>query len=581
MTTAARHLLSAACLLLLSAGAVLAATPPAPPSAGPPYPSPVEDVFVYDYASILSPATEASATRTIVAIEQRVGAQIAVYTQYKPGATTESTEHDAMALMDQWGVGRAGFDDGLVILFNMTRRACQAGVTGNGQVQLYAGPGYAATFLSDRERQQIFDEQMVPHLRACDLDRALLVALDHIDQNATPEHARVLAAARIADAAIGLIGGPVVFLLLIGVAGRAWLRYGRDPVYLDSPSILMPAPPPDLTAASGAVVWEGRTTRRALTVALLDLASRGELSFRTERKRLREQAGIQIEAEPGSDPYTIRNRRRPISAGEGYVLERLRGLASKSGDMYIDPDGLQEFAVSVGKFNERIEKHVARQGWFREPPQKAVGRWTGRGTIALFIGIGIAVLGYNLPSWGVIIFGAAVGAAGLVMMVIAHVMPARTMAGAMIYAMLAAYRRTLQKTMEQARSMEQVVEDAHLDWLETPDQAIVWGVALGLHREVEDVLERSVEDARAATATAGGVYMPAWYSSSSASASGGARGLAPGLFSSGGAPNFGGMMAALGTIGSTSSGSGSGGSGSFGGGSSGGGGGGGGAGGGF
>jgi hypothetical protein len=166
-------------------------------------------------------------------------------------------------------------------------------------------------------------------------------------------------------------------------------------------------------------------------------------------------------------------------------------------------------------------------------------------------------------------------------MIIARVMPARTMAGAMVYAMLAAYRRTLQKTMEQARSMEQVVEEAHLDWLETPDQAIVWGVALGLHREVEDVLERSVEDARTAPATAGGVYTPAWYSSSSASAPGGARGLAPGLFSSGGAPSFGGMMAALGTIGSAS-GSGSGGSGGFGGGSSGGGGGGGGgAGGGF
>ena len=38
----------------------------------------------------------------------------------------------------------------------------------------------------------------------------------------------------------------------------------------------------------------------------------------------------------------------------------------------------------------------------------------------------------------------------------------------MIRAMLAAYRRTLEKTMAQARSMQQVVDEAGLAWLETP-----------------------------------------------------------------------------------------------------------------
>ena len=89
-------------------------------------------------------------------------------------------------------------------------------------------------------------------------------------------------------------------------------------------------------------------------------------------------------------------------------------------------------------------------------------------------------------------------AAGIVILIIARSMPARTMAGAMIYAMLAAYRRTLQKTMEQARSMQQVVDEAKLDWLQTPDQAVVWGTALGLQTDIEQVLSRSAEDAQAA-----------------------------------------------------------------------------------
>ncbi len=95
-------------------------------------------------------------------------------------------------------------------------------------------------------------------------------------------------------------------------------------------------------------------------------------------------------------------------------------------------------------------------------------------------------------------------------------MPAVTMSGAMIRAMLAAYRRTLQKTMAQARSMQQVVDEAGLDWLDTPDQAVVWGTALGLQGEIEGVLSRSLADVKAGRRRSGVVpYFPAWYQTSS------------------------------------------------------------------
>ena len=48
-----------------------------------------------------------------------------------------------------------------------------------------------------------------------------------------------------------------------------------------------------------------------------------------------------------------------------------------------------------------------------------------------------------------------------------------------------------------------------LPWLETPDQAVVWGYALGLHEEVEDVLARSVEVA--GTRAGAGAWFPSWY----------------------------------------------------------------------
>ena len=144
----------------------------------------------------------------------------------------------------------------------------------------------------------------------------------------------------------------------------------------------------------------------------------------------------------------------------------------------------------------------------------------------------------------------------------------------MARAQLAAYRRTLEKTMAQARSMQQVVDEAGLDWLDTPDQAILWGVALGLEDEVEAVLERTLHDLRDGAAPAG-TYTPSWYRGSGGGGWGSGSGGGGSLLSSSPVPNLGGMFATLGTIGNAPSSSGSGGrGGGFSGGSSGGGGGG-------
>jgi hypothetical protein len=131
--------------------------------------------------------------------------------------------------------------------------------------------------------------------------------------------------------------------------------------------------------------------------------------------------------------------------------------------------------------------------------------------------------------------------------------------------------------MEQARSMQQVVDGAGLSWLETPDQAVVWGTALGLQSEIEAVLARSLEDIQDGRAAPTTTYLPAWYTTSSGQsfASAAASGSGGSIFSGSAMPDLGGMMSALGTIGNSPSSSGSGsGGGGFSGGSSGGGGGG-------
>jgi uncharacterized membrane protein YgcG len=558
--------------LAIVAGCLVALAAPAN-AAGPPFPAPIDGQAVYDEAGVFSAETIASAERTIDAIEARTGAEVVVYSQAVDyGITTDEADEHAQALMDQWGVGRKGFDDGLVILFDLDPSLV------HGQVQLYGGPGYRAAFLDNGEKQRIFDEDMLPRLQDGDLDGALLVALEQVDANATPEHAARLQTARQLDAAMGLVGAPIILLGLVGSAVFAWLRYGRDPTYLDDPSIHMAGPPRDLTPAAATFVLAGGPSRRALTTAMLDLASRGLIAFREESEMLglKRKIGIQFEPPAGNaeaEAQRAQNAVRAIGPAEEVALGRLRTLAKGEGG-YIDPKELLKFGAAVDDFNESLESHAVKMGWFREKPSKAEARWSIRGVIAMVLGILAVVGGANLPSTGLLFIGGALLIAGVAVLVMSRWMDAVTMPGAMIRAMLAAYRRTLQKTMAQSRSMDQVVAKAGLDWLETPDQAVVWGTALGLEKQVEGVLARSLDDVKDGRAAMGSVYMPAWYGSGGSGGWGatGGTGGGGGLFSSSAVPNLGGMMSALGTIGNSPSSSGGGGG--FGGGSSGGGGGG-------
>ena len=163
-----------------------------------------------------------------------------------------------------------------------------------------------------------------------------------------------------------LLGG------LIGWAFFHWRRYGKDPVYLDSPSIYVPAPPPDLTAASGAMVMDGGSSRRALTTAMLDLASRGLIAFREEsgllglrqegRRRTRSGGG-----DPVVDAQRERNSRRPIGPAEQLALRRLTPLGKA--DNYIEPDELLGFGAAVDDFDAALEKHVVAKAGSARPQQ--------------------------------------------------------------------------------------------------------------------------------------------------------------------------------------------------------------------
>jgi uncharacterized membrane protein YgcG len=115
-------------------------------------------VAVYDFADIWTPATEATAEQIADAIKARTQAEVAVVS-WPSGFShvdTDDARVDAITIINTWGVGRAGVNDGLVVLFDMdtTNR--------HGQIYLYGGKGFNELYLDADECQSTVDEDMLP-----------------------------------------------------------------------------------------------------------------------------------------------------------------------------------------------------------------------------------------------------------------------------------------------------------------------------------------------------------------------------------------------------------------------------------
>jgi uncharacterized membrane protein YgcG len=540
--------------LLLLASATLAAAAPPP---GPPYPDAVTGQRVYDNAGIFSHGAITSAEATIKAIEVRTGVQVAVYTQVKSVADQSAADDDALALLKQWGVGRKGFDDGLVILFDMQ------GNLVHGQVSLYAGYGFKASFMTNADRQAVFDNDMKPLLTqdSPDFDGALRIALADVDAAATPAHADELSRARILNSLVGL-GAALLAILLVAIAFYRWYTHGRDPIYVDDNSILMPAPPDGLTPAMATLLMDDRTSSRTVSAAMIDLAAHGLVRFRQDSQLLgkKTELGVTGQGEVPSTP-------------EAGLYQAIARWAGPEG--FVPVTTAKELLPSISKLKGDLEELAVQKGWLTSKPSRVVAIWI---TIAVLEGVAalpLFIWTLQLDASGGFLGGTALLIAAVCTGVIAWFMPSRTQLGAMLRAMLAAYKRTLQYTMAQSASMDEVVGRRALPWVATPDAAMAWGVAMGLNADIEAVLQRTVSQSVAAGRQTG--WYPLWFIGPAYGGGFGAGGggATPGLYSGTAIPDIGSMMSSIGSIGSTGGGAGGG---SFGGG---GGGGGGGAGGGF
>jgi len=523
---------------------------PRPSYQGPAFPDPVTGQAVYDPADVIEPDLEAGLEAQVDAIEARSGAELAVYVRVDPGATEDSNLAAARALMDQWGVGRKGFDDGLVIMVGL-----ETGLV-HGKISLYGGSGFLRGYLSQGDLKGVIDQWIVPAALDEQLGAGLVAAVDVIGSAITPAATDRLNLLRTVNAGLGLFGAPISLLLIVGVAFRAWRRAGRDPTVLDSPSILMAGPPAGMTPPLATVVRHGSANQHSLNTVLVELASTGRLAFQNLDRVGKTKSDD--DPDPLLDP-ALELRDGPPTGGtlagpqrEAWDLIRRHA----GGSAILSRERLWSLNEALKPIRDSLELDAIRLGWFTHTSSPGIDLWTGIGIGEMVLG-GLGVFaGFLIPMSGATLLGAAAGVGGLITVGLGRAMSQRTKEGAYADAMLKAYRRTLEKTLEQARSMEQVVADETVRMLaDTPDKAVVWGFALGLHAEVGAVLQRGLEDQPANAATRGPAYYPLWLGSSPGSMAGADGGGifagSGGIFSGSGMPDIGGMFSAIGSVGSS------------------------------
>lgn len=535
------------------------------------FPPPVKGQAVYDPAGAFSTDVEKALESQIDTIETRSGAEIAVYVQVDPSATEESNAAAAKALLVQWGVGRKGFDDGLVWLISLEPNLV------HGKVSYYAGAGFLRGYMSQSDLQSVIDDVIVPAALQNQLGGGMIAALGVVDAAITPSATDRLNLLRQVNAVVGVIGAPITLLLMVGFAFFAWRREGNDPEVLDDDSVLMAGPPAEMTPPLATVVREGKATQHSLDTLLMELASTGRIAF----QNLDQIGKVKSDDEPNPllDPAIALNDAAPkggaLGAPEKAAWDLIRQQAL-GGDT-LSRERLWALNGQLRPIRDQLETEVVRLGWFTRKPSTLIARWSLIGVGEMLLGGIFVAGGFLIPMSGLTLLGAAAGIGGLASWGLGQFMSQRTDNGAYVDAMLKAYGRTLQKTMELARSMEQVVADPTVKILaDTPDKAVVWGFALGLQGEVEGVLRRNLEDASADPSHVAIPYYPLWLGSSPSPLTGGLGGgqMASGsIFSGSGMPDIGGMFSAIGSLGSSPPSSSSGGGG-FGGGGGGGGGGG-------
>jgi len=124
--------------------------------------------YVNDFAKILDASWIQTINDTLKTFESENGVQIAVVTI--PNLGGDTIENYAVKLFQEWGIGKKGKDNGILILISQADRT----------VRIEVGYGLEGT-ITDAESSQIIQNKMIPNLKNGNATEAVAEALIEIE----------------------------------------------------------------------------------------------------------------------------------------------------------------------------------------------------------------------------------------------------------------------------------------------------------------------------------------------------------------------------------------------------------------
>lgn len=138
--------------------------------------------FVNDYAGILAPETSAQVRSSLQRLKSETGVEVTLLTIPSRAAFGASgpIEPFATALFNSWGIGRAKYNDGILVLIDPADR----------DMRIELGRGYGQDYST--LAQDIVDRWFLPEFRKGDYNAGILAGMPQVVSRLAERHAQAL-----------------------------------------------------------------------------------------------------------------------------------------------------------------------------------------------------------------------------------------------------------------------------------------------------------------------------------------------------------------------------------------------------
>ena len=251
----------------------------------------------------------------------------------------------------------------------------------------------------------------------------------------------------------GGVSGALLLLIVGGAAVTLW-RTGRDRRYLGSPidqvmgnptgdDEAVPifdadteapvefAPPGDMRPGQMGTLVDEQANTLDVSATIVDLAVRGFLMIQE----------IPKEGWFGKPDWTL-IKLEESEAGLLTYERRLLNALFRDGTEVTISDLRNTFAARLEGVEESLYVDVVNRGWFRSRPDKVRSTWQARGVVALILGAALTFVLARWTHWGLLGIPLILG--GLLLVIFAKRMPARTASGTAMLRRVRGFRRVIE-----------------------------------------------------------------------------------------------------------------------------------------